>query len=295
MVPLYEAIAALRERPPGALGDAALVYAAAGLPVFPCTPGGKAPLTHTGFREATTDPRRIRGWWAWQPGANIGIATGVGVDVLDIDVHPGGDGYQVLERLHRDGLVAGALQSVRTPSGGVHLYFPSDPDRPRRTWAHGTSHVDFRGIGGYVIAPPSIVAVDGTPRHYETIALGHTVAPIDADAIRKLLTPPRPERPHTAVPVNPTARVERLADWVAGAVEGNRNSSLFWAACRLVELGLDATTIHATLEGPARTAGLGDREIETTIHSAWRAAQLDPSSPTPAAGPFRAGREAVTR
>ena len=83
MVQLREVMAALYERSPAALRDAALAYAAAGLPVFPCAPGGKTPLTHNGFHEATTSVRRIRGWWAWQPEANVGIATGQGVDVLE--------------------------------------------------------------------------------------------------------------------------------------------------------------------------------------------------------------------
>jgi len=294
MVELREVMAALYERPPAARRDAALAYAAAGLPVFPCVPGGKTPLTHNGYQEATTATRRIRGWWAWQPAANIGIATGHGVDVLDVDVHPGGDGYQVLRRLHRNGLVSGALQSVRSPSGGVHLYFPSDPARPQRTWARGTSHVDFRGTGGYIIAPPSTITVAGTLRQYKTISLGGAGSPVDADTIRDLLTPPRPPRPRPVVGANPTPAAERLAGWLAGAVEGNRNSSLFWAACRLAELGMDEPAIQGALDGPARTAGLADREIETTIRSAWRTVQVTPN-PSPANSPFRSSREAVTR
>ena len=42
----------------------ALVYAARGVPVFPCEAGGKRPLTADGFLEATTDEARIREWWA---------------------------------------------------------------------------------------------------------------------------------------------------------------------------------------------------------------------------------------
>jgi hypothetical protein len=39
---------------------AALTYARRGIPVFPCQPGGKKPLTYNGFWEATTDPQRIK-------------------------------------------------------------------------------------------------------------------------------------------------------------------------------------------------------------------------------------------
>jgi hypothetical protein len=290
---LLQTLTELRRNPPDAFGDAALAYAAAGLPVFPCVPGGKAPLTHNGFQEATTRPRRIPSWWAWQPRANIGIATGHSVDVLDIDVHNGGDGYAILEQLHQAELVSGALQAVRSPSGGAHLYFPSDSQHPRQSWSRGTSHVDFRGVGGYIIAPPSVVQVDAELRPYQQLAISAHSTPVDADTIRNLLTPQprlRPVRSQRGVPPG----VERLAGWLATAEEGNRNSSLFWAACRLAELGMDETTIRDTLAKPARTAGLEDREISTTVHSAWRTVQITPDRPG-TGHLFRAGRESLTR
>ncbi|ATL69870.1 bifunctional DNA primase/polymerase [Nocardia terpenica] len=65
---------------PPRLGDAALVYASWGWPVFPLRPGGKVPATRHGFKDATTDTARIRAWWKAMPGANIGLATGAVVD-----------------------------------------------------------------------------------------------------------------------------------------------------------------------------------------------------------------------
>ena len=78
---------------------AALDYAARGLPVFPCDPRGKRPLTANGFKAATRDEAQIRAWWQRQPDAMIGLPTGhaSGVFVLDIDAKPGGpDGYASL-------------------------------------------------------------------------------------------------------------------------------------------------------------------------------------------------------
>ena len=75
---------------PKELGKAAAVYAAAGIPVFPCAPGQKRPLTAHGFHDATTDPTQIDAWWGRYPEANIGIPTGVMVEVLDVDVHATG-------------------------------------------------------------------------------------------------------------------------------------------------------------------------------------------------------------
>ncbi|MDQ1203893.1 bifunctional DNA primase/polymerase [Microbacterium sp. SORGH_AS_0862] len=286
---LYETLSAVRAHT-GTIRDAALTYAATGLAVFPCVPGGKQPLTERGYRDATTGARRIRGWWAWQPQANIGIATGHGLDVLDIDVHAAGDGYRILERLHRSDLVPGALAAVRTPSGGTHLYFPSDPDRPQRTWSRGTMHVDFRGTGGYVLAPPSTVTGPSRSAGYTILTLNADPRPVDGDRIRELLTP---IRPRITTPRSDAARLDAggLARWLGGAVEGNRNASLFWAACRLVEHGIDERAIHDLLDRPASAIGLGDPEVEATIRSAWRTVQLTPTAGTSSGGanPVRGG------
>ncbi len=64
--------------------NAAIRYAEMGYRVFPCVPGGKAPLTDHGFHDASTDAEQIEGWWSRHPLANVGIAT-EGLIVIDID------------------------------------------------------------------------------------------------------------------------------------------------------------------------------------------------------------------
>src|SRR5699024_7224036 len=108
--------------------DAAAAYAAAGIAVFPCVPGGKRPLTEHGFHDATTDLDQVGAWWQKHPGANIGIATGHGVDVVDVDVNATGTGFPVLRALQQEDLIAGWGLAVCSPSGGLHLYYPSSPD-----------------------------------------------------------------------------------------------------------------------------------------------------------------------
>jgi len=48
-----------------------------------------------------------------------------------------------------------ASQWWRTPSGGLHAYFTGTDQRNGHLAAH---HLDFRGQGGYVLAPPSTVS-----------------------------------------------------------------------------------------------------------------------------------------
>ena len=70
------------------IAKAALEYAAHGLPVFPCHPATKHPLTPQGFKNATTDQQTIDAWWQRASTAMAGMPTGEpsGVIVLDIDV-----------------------------------------------------------------------------------------------------------------------------------------------------------------------------------------------------------------
>lgn len=139
----------------GAVGRA-LAYARYGWPVFPCQAGSKEPATRHGFRDVTTDPDQIRWWWHHMSDANVAIATGSpGPDVLDVDQHgEAGSGFAALNRLKRSGLIEGYRAIVRTPSGGLHIYFTGSDQPSGRLPGH---HLDFRARGGYVVAPPSQV------------------------------------------------------------------------------------------------------------------------------------------
>ena len=186
----------------------ALAYARRGWPVFPCQPGQKIPATTHGFRDATTDPEQITGWFTRHPDRNLAIATGApGPDVLDVDQHgPAGNGFAAFGRLRRAGLLDGAAAYVRTPSGGLHAYFTGTAQRNGHLPAQ---HLDFRSAGGYVLAPPS--QVGGQPYQLVKTTGGHGA--LDWDAVTRLLQPagstsaPNPARPRTAT----------SATWPAGS------------------------------------------------------------------------------
>ncbi len=144
----------------------ALTYASRGWPVFPCQPGQKIPATWHGHRDATTDPDRITAWFSLLPRWNLAVATGTpGPDVLDVDHHgAAGSGFAALERLGRAGLLDGASACVRTPRGGLHIYFTGSHQRNGHL---AGQHVDFRSEGGYILAPPSRIdgqVLTGSPR-----------------------------------------------------------------------------------------------------------------------------------
>lgn len=240
--------------------EAAQVYAAAGMGVFPCQPDSKLPATPHGFHDATTDPTVIDFWWTACPTAPVAVATGwPGPDVLDVDVRDDGDGMTALQRLREAGLLAGAVGLVRTPSGGVHVWFVGTDQRCGRLTGH---HLDFKASGGYVLAAPSAV----TAGRY---ALSGARAPrlarrLDWTAVRALLDP-APKLPASTTGSTPSGDVKGLAAWVASQPEGNRNSALFWACCRAVESG--ATDLDALVDA-AVAAGLDRRAARATAQSA---------------------------
>jgi hypothetical protein len=142
------------------------------MPVFPLAAGSKLPAIQSahpkeqgsecrgecgrdghGLYDATTDPDKIRYWWSKDPDRNVGIATGApGPDVVDVDVKPGKSGVPSWGKLREAGLVNGYHAVVKTPGTGRHFYFEGTGQGNGRLPDH---LIDFRGRGGYVVAPPS--------------------------------------------------------------------------------------------------------------------------------------------
>lgn len=241
--------------------EAAIRYARHGWPVFPCLPERKEPATKHGVHDAETDPGVIARWWSRHPYANVAIATGApGPTVLDVDVTHGKPGHKSLNTAIRAQMVPPPLATVRTPSGGSHLYFEGDGQGNASMPMHG---LDLRGRGGYVVAPPSTVA--GRPY----VVVGYSLQAsrhIDFAAIRALLAPhsERPAFRHRDAPRD----VSHLARWVASLREGNRNAGTFWAACRAAEAG-DSDAL-AAIAAAAVSTGLAQTAVDKTIASAQR-------------------------
>ncbi|GAA4554271.1 bifunctional DNA primase/polymerase [Pseudonocardia xishanensis] len=152
---------------------AALSHAARGWRVFPLRPNDKRPAIRDWEARATTDVVRIRKAWERGP-FGIGIACGPsGLVVLDLDrpkpdsVRPSEwdrpgitDGADVLAALaeHHDVAPPVDTFSVRTGSGGEHLYYAAPEDVAIRNSAGRIGWlIDVRAAGGYVVAAGSVV------------------------------------------------------------------------------------------------------------------------------------------
>jgi len=271
---------------------AALAYARHGIPVLPvhapdprggcscdkgvsCERPGKHPHLRHGLTEASTDPRLIELWWARWPGANIGLRTGVAMDVADVD---SAEGWHGLCHLLGGELPAGPR--VRTGGGGWHFWFRPLGYGNRVRLLPG---LDWRGNGGYVVAPPSRHA---SGADYRWVLRPGRALPEGPAALRALIAGPPPPPSHR--PVAHPSRYARAAlaaeaDRVARAPVGTRNDTLNRAAYalgRFIGAGLlDEAETTRELEDAARFAGLGRAEIRGTLRSGLTAGRRAPFDP----------------
>jgi bifunctional DNA primase/polymerase-like protein len=286
-----------------ALLEAALGYAARGIPVYPVhwpgpTPGGaglacscprsprcdrpaKHPLVRHGVKQATTDPEVIDRWWRRWPHANLGLATGVVFDALDID---GPAGLAALRQLQAASGLRLPGPFVRTGGGGWHAWFRPTGlgNRPPR----GLAHVDWRGRGGAVLAPPSRHISGGSYRWLR--GLDQAPLPEVPAALRVLLDPDRPTATQPAATAGPAAlghpygRTVLAAELAAlgRATPGHRNHTLnrtVFKVYRYVASGLlDDQEVTDAFTQAALAIGLAPAEVARTLASARTAGLANP-------------------
>ncbi len=230
----------------------ALMLARHGWKVFPCVPGTKEPATTNGFHDASSDPDVIRRWWAETP-YNIGLCLdGSGVCVIDTDPagadEPAGapDGEQNLQTLaveHGDFLGMPPTLSVRSPRGGLHRYYIGNI--PGSTGKRGglVPHVDTKGIGGYVLAVPSVTE-NGTYRYEggEYFPDREKMAPVPPWVLPAIMAKKvRPKAASTVdldLPVNITRAVDFLSRQHKLVDGDGSDADAFVLSCRLRELGI---------------------------------------------------------
>lgn len=122
------------------------------IPIFPCLPNAKKPATEHGFKDATTDLAQIDKWWTENPNYNLGACPDdAGCYVVDFD---GAEGLRTYKAWEQMGRFSSKHWHVRTPSGGIHVWYQGKRPSNVKTLAPG---VDTRGVGGYVLLPPSMV------------------------------------------------------------------------------------------------------------------------------------------
>jgi hypothetical protein len=220
--------------------------------------------------DASSDPGRIRELFAAAPWATgYGIACGLPPHHLigiDLDVKTGTDSSAALRELAlRHLFTIPPTVVVLTPSGGRHLWLSGPPDLVVPNSAGRLAPgIDIRGAGGYLVGPGS-----RTDRGVYAAAPGTAHLPparCPRSLLRLLLPPPRAHHP---TPATAGGHGEGLVQFVLTAHEGQRNTRLFWAACRAYEEGTGPALVAPLVEAALNT-GLSEREARATIASAAR-------------------------
>jgi Bifunctional DNA primase/polymerase, N-terminal len=230
---------------------------------FPCRlielPNGKVdkpPCTSHGFQDASNDPCVIRELWRKYPGPLVGIRTGQtsGISVVDVDVKLNEGLWWWKDSHHR--LLP--TRCYETRSGGLHLYFQHLPGITN-TQGKLCAGVDTRGEGGFVVS----WWCDGygcfdycQPAPWPTWLL--------TELIRRAEPPPQSS---AGIPTKRALAgiVRRLEE----ARDGERNSILYWAACRFAERGISQAEAEALLL-PAVPQPNDPKKDRGTIASVFR-------------------------
>ncbi|MFF5357921.1 bifunctional DNA primase/polymerase [Streptomyces scabiei] len=223
-----------------------------------------------GVHDASTDPRRVRELFSAAPWATgYGIACGLHPHHLigvDLDTKSGTDSSAALRELAlRHLFTIPETVVVLTPSGGRHIWLTGPPDVVVPNSASRLAPgIDIRGAGGYLVGPGSRTdhGVYGTAP-----GTSHLAPAPCPPALLRLLSPP--PRTNPAGPAGAHGHGHGLVHFVLTAQEGQRNTRLFWAACRAYENGLGPDLTNALVEAAVRT-GLTEREARSTVASAAR-------------------------
>lgn len=275
-------------------GRAALELAEQGYRVHPCRAGKEAYLE--GWPErATTDEDKVTSWWQRWPDALVGVATGRGLVVVDVD---GDEGAASLAALTERYGPLPPTRMVRTGGGGYHFWLAvPEGVETRNTASRIGEKIDTRGDGGYVIS----YGLHKSGRPYE--ADDTPVA--DAPAWLVDLITPRPVDRTAFVPAATSQNTTRYGSRaleletqkVATAPEGTRNHRLNEAAFALGQLEAGGEIApgdaRAALEQAARSANLGELEVRKTIESGLSAGSASPRTAPPRAPSLQAPRPSV--
>lgn len=226
----------------------ALMYAQYHFKVFPLKVNSKSGQVLKSWKEeATTDQDTIMNWFS-NTDYNVGVRTGNGLLVIDVDNKNGKNGYQSIEPFLKK---FPKTLVVKTANNGWHMYYYVD--RPISCKVGLYEAIDIRGEGGYVVGAESVIE---NKKYF--ISFDSPIAHAN-DAVYQFLEKN-----------NKLTKVNSMMDYIQ---EGERNNYLFKIGCFLQQKGLCDEAIRLCLnkENELRwNPQLSDKEVETIIQSSLK-------------------------
>ena len=236
----------------------AILYSKMNIKTFPVKKQGKSPLCQNGFKSATTELSVLQTWNKQFPDCNIGIPTGAinNIFVVDIDGEIGAKSLATLEEKY------GKLNAPTVLTGkGKHLYFKMPEHiEIKSSVSKIADHIDIRGNGGYVVAPPS---VHENGKRYQWINFDFSQGfPQAPEWLLELIS--NPEQNQT--------KIDTLLEEIANAPEGTRNDTLLRNSIKINNLTkkefLDMDYTKKDIINAAVESGLPKTEAERTVNNA---------------------------
>lgn len=223
-------------------GSYALELLGRRLAPIPAEAGGKKPLvTWKHYETSPPSLDTVRRWSVKFAHANVGTITGPvsGLTVVDVD-----DPQLASKTWARFGETPVV---VRTPRGGYHFYYRFQGEATAARFEE--CPIDIRGLGGFIVVPPSNNANGEYKFEKGDISLLADLPSIHNSS--QLITKRRAHGP---------SRGERNS-WLFGRL---RNFAKVAKPTREDELVLYGTELNSDLAEP-----LPDEEVLTTAHSVW--------------------------
>lgn len=262
----------------------ASAYAERGFRVFPANPATKRALVKW-KHGATTDADLISAWWDRWPAAMIGLRT-AGLLVIDCDTDKETGAPLGEEEAAELGMDLWIGFRVRTPSGGLHVYFADPGQRAKNSAKEIAQHIDTRGTGGYIIAAGSVRAdggayvaegpslLDGAPPHPPVELLRAVLRGTPWG--RALIAPPRTATAPGGFGANTSrygaAALRKAEHRMQSAQPGARNDTISRNAFGLFQLAgggaISTTEVERLVVRCCEAVGLDARETRGLIRSA---------------------------
>lgn len=233
--------------------ERALPLADMGFSVFPVQSRGKIPLIKGWKFAATSDPSKIEAWGCQFGDCNVGIATGGGLLVIDIDDIVSDTAKEIMP------LLPATLCARTGRPNGMHQFYHV----PYGSFSVATlKGVDLRCEGGLVVGAGSIHPNGGT---YHWIDTDIPIAQLPQNVIDVL-------KDMVKRPIVPTVLSEN-GDGLIGAGERHTwlRKQVFSRAMqgRMSEEELMTITANVLLNQVENGDEIGEAEIENLVHGAY--------------------------
>ncbi|MFQ9922020.1 MAG: bifunctional DNA primase/polymerase [Beduini sp.] len=226
--------------------NSALMYAHLNFKVFPLKVNSKnGQVLKSWLKEATTDIEKIQNWFS-NTDYNVGVRTGDGLVVIDIDNKNDKNGIKSIKPFLKD---FPKTKIVKTANNGWHMYYKVDRQIPNKTNLY--EGIDVRGERGYVVGIGSVI--DGNSYF---VSLDDPIADAN-NAVYKFLE-------GNKISTANKLEIENIIE------QGKRNDILFRLGCSLQSKGVSDEMIKKCLinENIKRCKPpLLDKEVNTIIQS----------------------------